>query len=424
MAENGVRQAKRWQKPGDSHLINKTQWGAEEIVAIERVLNDDWFGDGQPNREFEEELSRFTGIPYFNTTNSGSAALQVATSTLSYDRRLESGDKVLHPVTTFATSISSAVFLGMIPVFIETKPRTYVADPEQVERAIRAHPDIKGMILPHLLGNISDIARIKGVLEDRFLIEDCCDTMGGTFNGQHIGTFGDMAAFSFYGSHHITSLGVGGALGTREKRYADYAKSLIFWGRDFDAGGDFMQRYKYETIGTDSQLSAIQAAFAKAQMSRLSEFVKAREEQFSEMTKIFEAHSYFELPITEPQARPSWFAYPLMAREDAPFSRQELVAYLAHRNVETRPIMCGNILRQRAFKYTPRITLDNDKFPVGDAIDNRGLFVPCWGMPQEQRENYYSIWNDFLERYKSSYSIEAITSSRDRATVGGIIPKS
>ena len=397
---------KRWEKKGDPHKINRIQWGPEELEYIQRVFNEDWFGYGSCHKELEQRLSSFTGIPRFNLTNSGSTALTTAVKTLFHRGTLKRGDFILHPITTFPTSISCAIDYGLVPVFIETKRGTYVCDEEQVDRAIREHPEIKGMILPHLLGNIPNMDKIIGSLGARVLIEDCCDTLSGYFDGQHVGTFGDFMALSFYGSHHITAGGVGGAVGTKSEINSQIARSIIFWGHDYDThtGGsakkDFLARYDCQTIGSDFQMSAIQASFALAQMNRLAEFIKKREIQFTEMRDLFGHSDFFELPTSDPLSSPSWFCYPLTVKENAPFKRDELVAYLTENQVETRPIMCGNILRQKPFRLIERVTLDNEQFPIGDEIQRAGLFLPCWGMPDEQKEDYYRILKDFLHSKK------------------------
>lgn len=395
---NATKSWKRWRS--DPHLINRIQWDSKEIFSMEEVLSDDWFGYGEPNKQFEKKLSEFTGLKHIHLTNSGSAAIAVAVKTLIHEGILKKGDLVLHPITTFPTSIAAAIDYWIIPVFVETKERTYVIDPEQVEKAIQLYPQIKGLILPHLLGNIPDLDRITEALKGRFLIEDSCDTLGGTFNKRHTGSFADLTAFSFYGSHHITSAGVGGALATNNLRLSETARSMIFWGRDFSLGDAFLNRYKYKTIGTNSQMSAIQAAFGLAQIERLPEFVSARKKQFDEMYALFKPFErFFELPESHPCANPSWFAFPLIVKDEAPFTREEFVTCLTENKVEIRPIMCGNLLKQPPYQNIEHITLQ-ETFPIADKIETRGLFIPCWGMPEDQKRAYFSILEKFLKNIK------------------------
>ena len=396
---------KGWEKTGDPHKMNRIRWDQKELDFMREIFNQDWFGYGNFNRSLEQRLADFTGIPRFNLTNSGSTALTTAVKALFHRGTLKRGDLILHPITTFPTSISGAIDYGLVPVFIETRKGTYVVDEEQIERAIQKYPEIKGMILPHLLGNIPNMDKILGSLGARVLIEDCCDTLGGYFDGQHVGSFGDFMALSFYGSHHITAGGVGGAVGTKSEINSQLARSIIFWGHDYDThtGGtakkDFLARYDCTTIGSDFQLSALQAAFALAQMDRLKDFIKERETQFKEMQEIFKPYEKaFELPTSDPLSKPSWFCYPLTVKEAAKFKREDFVSYLTKNGVETRPIMCGNILRQKPYNSIERVTLDGEKFPIGDEIQKNGLFIPCWGMPENQKKDYYKILSDFLKK--------------------------
>ncbi len=388
---------KKWKI--DPHLMNRIQWNEKEFNAVKEVFMSDWFGAGETNKLFEKKISEFTGIKHTLLTNSGSSAILVALKTLIHEGVLKAGDLVIHPISTFATSVSSSVDLGLVPVFIETKPYTYVADPEQVEKAIARYPEIKGMVLPHIIGNISDIERIVKALNGRLLIEDSCDSLGGYFNGKHTGSLADIAVFSFYGSHHITAGGGGGAVVTNNARFAEIAHSITFWGRDFSQGPSFLNRYKYKTLGTNSQMPAIQAAFGLAQMQRLPEFLKARELQFREMDMLFKNYDFFHLPVTFEKAQPSWFGYPLIIKSHAPFTREEFVQYLTESAIEIRPIMCGNVLIQDAFKNIKHVKIQ-DSYPVADEIERAGMFIPCWGMPEDQKKNYYKTIREFLDRHR------------------------
>ena len=399
---------KFWEKKGDLHLMNRIQWDDGELESMMLPFHQDWHGYGNAQQTLEKKLAEFTNVKYFNLTNSGSTAITTGLKVFKEQGRFKYGDKVLHPITTFPTSISPAIDYGAIPVYIETKPGRYVVDEEQVERAIRKHPDIVGMILPHLLGNIPNMDKIKASLGERWLIEDSCDTMGGYFKGKHIGSFGDFVAFSFYGSHHITTAGVGGSIGTNDEKLSKLAKSIIFWGHDYTThdnkktNTDFLNRYATETIGNDFQMSGIQAGFGLSQMKKLDKFIKARAKQFEELDTIFheKGGNNFVLPNSDPDSSPSWFSYPLVVKDDAPFTRKDFVDYLTENHVEIRPIMCGNIIKQPPFAKAKRITLDGDKFPIADSIESGGFFIPAWGMPENQKEDYYEVLNKFLGKFK------------------------
>ncbi len=396
---------RKWEKHGDMHLINRVQWNNRELEKMMIPFEQDWHGYGDAQQNLEKELSNFTGINYFNLTNSGSTAIMTGLKVFKEQERFKQGDLILHPITTFPTSISSAIDYGGVPVYIETKPGTYVVDEDQVEMAIIKHPEIKGMILPHLLGNVPNMDRVKEILGERWLIEDCCDTIGSYFNGRHVGSFGEFAAFSFYGSHHITAAGVGGSIGTNNEDLSKLAKSIIFWGHNYDIHDngktytDFLNRYATQTLGNDFQMSGVQAGFGLAQIEKLPRFVKERKKQFGELEKIFneKGREHFILPKSDSESDPSWFSYPLVVKKNAPFTREEFVNYLGENHVEIRPIMCGNILRQPPFAKKRSIVLDKE-FPIADDIERGGFFIPAWGMSEEQKQDYHKVLKNFLEK--------------------------
>jgi CDP-6-deoxy-D-xylo-4-hexulose-3-dehydrase len=399
---------KKWEKHGDLHLMNRVQWDGEELEKMKIPFLQDWHGYGDAQELLEQKLSDFTGVKYFNLTNSGSTAITTALKVLREQKRFNYGDLIIHPITTFPTSISPAIDYGGIPVFIETKEGTYVADEEQVEIAIKKYPNIAGMILPHLLGNISNTESILKSLNGRWLIEDSCDTLGGSFDGKQTGNFGDFAAFSFYGSHHKSTAGVGGAVGTNDEELSKLAKSIIFWGHYYDnhtnkdRHSNFLNRYATQTIGSDFQMSGIQAGFGLAQIEKLPKFIEERKKQFKELDDLLheKGEEYFVFPKSDPKSDPSWFSYPLVVKKSAPFTREEFVNYLTENYVEVRPIMCGNLIRQIPFAKAKKITLDNEKFPIGDSIEERGFFIPAWGMPENQKRDYHETLRKFLDTYK------------------------
>jgi CDP-6-deoxy-D-xylo-4-hexulose-3-dehydrase len=214
-------------------LINRIVWGPAEIGQIQDVLDNDWFGPGPKVEKFANVISDYTDIDLVQPVNSGSTALTLAVEAMLRLGLWQPGDLILHPLLTFPTSIVPALKNNLIPLFVDVDPHTYQIDLVQVQAAIATFGDrIAGAIIPHLLGNILDMALLLEILDGRLLIEDCCDTMGGYYDGLHVGNFGHVAAFSFYGSHHVTTAGVGGALATHIGEMYDYAKSATHWGRN------------------------------------------------------------------------------------------------------------------------------------------------------------------------------------------------
>lgn len=406
------RQWQEWQ-PGDPVLINRIVWGQPELGQIQEVLDNDWFGPGKKVTEFGQSLADFTKIKYCQPVNSGSSALMLAVRAMMELGKWAPGDFILHPALTFPTSIAPAIQCGLIPVFVDVNPHTYQIDLNQAERAIDVYGDkIKGAIIPHLLGNICDMDALLGLLDWRPLIEDCCDTLGGYYDGKHVGSFGEVAAFSFYGSHHITTGGVGGALMTNNAKVYDLAKSMTHWGRtDYSLITDvykrFSKRYWYETLGYDYQMTELQAAFGIAQLGRLDKANELRMKRFYELDRFFSVKlhldNYFYLPYTDSdEAAPSWFAYPLTIKPHAPFDRHELVTYLIANKIEIRPLFTGNILSHPAFRR-----LSNEQVRLVGAlvksvwIGRRSLFLPAWGMSDGEMAYMLEVLEKFFEDYKA-----------------------
>jgi CDP-6-deoxy-D-xylo-4-hexulose-3-dehydrase len=396
-------QWKEW-KPGDPILINRIVWGQPEIDQLQAVLDNDWFGPGQKVKEFARSISDYTDIEHVQPVNSGSTALTLAVEAMIDLELWQPGDWILHPLLTFPTSIVPVIKSGLRPFFVDVDPNTYQID-LNIEAAINIYGSrIKGAIIPHLLGNISDMALLMEILDGRPFIEDCCDTMGGYYDGLHVGNFGHVAAFSFYGSHHVTTAGVGGALATHSEEIYNYAKSATHWGRNDYAQFDhpyekFRYRYHYETLGSDYQMTEIQAAFGIVQMARLDAANEKRAQRFAELARYFsDLEDYFYLPKTDSnRATPSWFCYPLTIKPDAPFDRRRFAMHLIENKIEIRPLFTGNILKHPAFGNLPPIGMEKHGTSNADLIGESGLFLPAWGMSDGEMGYMLEILNEFFE---------------------------
>lgn len=393
---------KQWE-PGKPVTINRIVWDGLESENLQDVLERDWFGPGHYASELEKALASYVGVKYAQLTNSGSSALLLAVQALKTIGYWNDGDLILHPACTFPTSCNPIWQSGLIPVFVDVEPGTYNIDASLVEQALNKHPEIKGAIIPHLIGNIAEWDYIRELMGDRPIIEDSCDTMGGLYDGVPVGRLGDIAALSFYGSHHITTAGVGGAALTNDAQHHRLIKSMTFWGRQFVKTGDlyfdFTQRYTYETIGYDMQMSEIQAAFGLAQMERLNELNEGRNKQFALTHNLFaKRQDWFVLPRQHPKANPSWFGYPVLIQESAPFDRSHFATHLIENKIEIRPLFAGNLTRQKAYRNVPYVT-------VGDLTQanrnmERALFLPAWGgMTEEQTAYLFGVVEGFMEQW-------------------------
>lgn len=398
---------KEWTK-GEPILMSRIVWDAEEEQRIQDVLDGDWFGPGKQAEQFASEIARLHGVRFCLPVNSGSSALKLITDALLHLNRILPETYVLHPALTFPTSIAPSIQAGLIPMWLDVDRGTYVVNARQVAQAVEDHGSRIGCaVIPHLLGNIPNMRVIMDALGDIPLIEDCCDTLGGRYAGKSLGSFGVAAATSFYGSHHISTLGVGGALLTSDEELFEVARSMCFWGRSFTTNGDkyddFVARYTYRTIGYDMQMTEMQAAFGLGQLTRLPELLTRRGQAFEDFYRFLISYrDWLQLPVQHPKAQPSWFGFPLTVRGEAPFNRKQLALALMDAGVEIRPLFTGDITRQAAFRG---IGLKHAATPNAEDCGDNALFFPAWGhMTLAQIAHVKRAFQEFFKQVGGRYA--------------------
>ncbi len=343
--------------------------GAPELQRMVDASLDGWLTTGRFNAEFEQRLAAFLGVPHVLTVNSGSSANLVAFSTLTSpllgDRAIRPGDEVIGVAAGFPTTVNPILQFGAVPVFVDVELATHNIDPARIEAAIT--PKTKAIMLAHALGNpfnlevVTELCRRHGL----WLVEDCCDALGATYDGQLVGTFGDIATLSFYPAHHIT-MGEGGAVFTRSPELRRIAESFRDWGRDCycPPGKDntcgkrfcwklgslpegYDHKYTYSHLGYNLKISDMQAACALAQMDRLEGFIATRRANFTWLRERLESCAeFFHLPEATPRSNPSWFGFPLVLKESAGVRRVDLINYLEENRIATRLLFAGNLTRQ------------------------------------------------------------------------------
>lgn len=346
--------------------------GAEVRALVDSSL-DFWLTTGRYAKRFERQFAGRFGLRKAALVNSGSSANLVALSALTSsklgERQLRPGDEIITAAAGFPTTVNPIVQNGMVPVFLDAEVPTYNLDVTQLEAALS--PRTRGIMVAHTLGNpfrADVIAEFAGK-HDLWVVEDCCDAVGSTLNGRHVGTFGDVATTSFYPAHHIT-MGEGGCVLTNNLRLNVLIESFRDWGRDCycEPGVDntcgkryewclgdlpcgYDHKYTYSHIGYNLKLTDMQAAVGVAQLEKLDGFIAARRENFKTLYDGLAAlQEFFILPEATPGSDPSWFGFPIAVREDAPFSREELVQHLNAKKIATRLLFAGNLIRQPAYK--------------------------------------------------------------------------
>ena len=347
--------------------------GSLELKNMVEASLDGWLTTGRFNEQFEKKLASFLGIKCLLTVNSGSSANLIAFSTLTSpklkERAIQKGDEVISVAAGFPTTVNPIIQFGAVPVFIDVKIPTYNIDENLVEGAITKKT--KAIMLAHTLGNPFNVKRIKEICDkyNLWLIEDSCDALGSKFNGQNVGTFGDLATLSFYPAHHIT-MGEGGAVFTNSKKLERIAESFRDWGRDCycEPGKDntcnkrfgwqlgdlpfgYDHKYTYSHLGYNMKITDMQAACGLAQLDRLEGFIKKRKENFNFLYKnLKELEEFLILPEPEKSSEPSWFGFPLSLRQNKKFNRVDLISYLNANKIGTRLLFAGNLIKQPYMK--------------------------------------------------------------------------
>ena len=377
----------------------------KELVALVDSSLDFWLTEGRYSESFAEKISDFLGVENVILTNSGSSSNLIALSALTSKKlgkkRLVPGDEVITVAAGFPATVTPILQNGLIPVFVDVELPTYNIDVEALKKAVS--PKTRAVFIAHTLGNPFDLDAVLKIVKehDLWLIEDNCDAFGSRYRGKYTGTFGHLATISFYPAHHITT-GEGGAVVTNNEQLAQIVRSFRDWGRDcYCAGGEnntcgkrftqqfgtlpagYDHKYVYSEIGYNLKMTDMQAAIGSAQMDKLETFGEKRRANFKRYQEMFSAYEkFFLLPEATPDSDPSWFTYILSVRENAPFTRNDLVTFLNERRIETRNIFAGNILRQPAFIDRPcRV---EGKLPVTDFIMNNTFFLGTYpGMTEE-----------------------------------------
>jgi CDP-4-dehydro-6-deoxyglucose reductase, E1 len=334
---------------------------------------DFWLTTGRFAKQFERAFAKWFGVRSCLLVNSGSSANLVALSALTSpqlgDRRLMPGDEVITAAEGFPTTVNPIVQNNLVPVFLDAHIPTYNIDTTHLEAAISSKT--KAIMIAHTLGNPFNVAAVMETAKrhNLWVIEDTCDALGATYNGQKAGTFGDLATISFYPAHHIT-MGEGGAVLTNNPLLKKLVESFRDWGRDCwcEPGVDntcgkrfdwqlgelphgYDHKYTYSHIGYNLKLSDMQAAVGVAQLEKLDGFIARRKENFNYLLEqLRPLEQYLILPEATPNSDPSWFGFPITVREDAPVSRNTLVQHLEKHKIGTRLLFGGNLLRQPAYK--------------------------------------------------------------------------
>jgi CDP-4-dehydro-6-deoxyglucose reductase, E1 len=347
--------------------------GVKELQNMVEASLDGWLTTGRFNAEFETKLAKFIGVNHLITVNSGSSANLVAFSTLTSprlgDRSIKKGDEVIGVAAGFPTTVNPIVQFGAVPVFVDVEMNTHNINADLIEAAIT--PKTKAIMLAHTLGNPFNLRKVKEICDryNLWLVEDCCDALGATFDGKMVGTWGDIATLSFYPAHHMT-MGEGGAVFTNDSLLKLIAESFRDWGRDCyclpgkddTCGKRFGQqfgslpdgydhKYVYSHLGYNLKITDMQAACGLAQLDSLGYFIEKRRSNFTYFKeRLSTLTDFIELAEATPSSDPSWFGFPITIKESSGVRRVDLVKYLDQFKIGSRLLFAGNLINQPYFQ--------------------------------------------------------------------------
>lgn len=367
---------------------------AFDVESLVDSALDFWLTTGRYAAQFERAFARYVGVRGATLVNSGSSANLLALTALTSpklgDRRLKPGDEVITLAAGFPTTVNPIIQNRLVPVFVDVQIPTYNIDASRLEAALSDRT--RAVMIAHTLGNPFDVEAVQAFVSrhDLWLVEDCCDALGATYQGRKVGTFGDAATVSFYPAHHIT-MGEGGCVLTEKPLLKTIVESFRDWGRDCwcDPGKEntcgkrfqwelgelpcgYDHKYTYSHIGYNLKLTDMQAAVGVSQLRKLPGFIERRRANFAALyAGLRELEEVFILPQATPDSEPSWFGFPLAVRPGGPFTRNQAIAWLEERKIATRLLFGGNLVRQPAYAgvdYRVAGPLENTDFVMNNVF--------------------------------------------------------
>lgn len=363
-------------KPGDRVAYASRVYDEKEMQALTDAMLDFWLTTGRFADEFESNFSEWIGVRYAHLVNSGSSANLIAFSVLTApelgERQIKRGDEVITVACAFPTTVAPILQYGAVPVFVDVDIPQYNIDVCKLEEAISEKT--KAVMLAHTLGNPFNLEVVKGFCDkyNLWLVEDNCDALGSeyTIDGgtKFTGTWGDIGTSSFYPPHHMT-MGEGGAVYTDDPLLHRLVLSYRDWGRDCicPSGQDgvcghrfnrqfgelpfgYDHKYTYSHFGYNLKVTDLQAAVGVEQLRKFPSFIKRRRHNWERLHKALEPVSdRIILPEPAKNSRPSWFGFLISMKEGSTLDRNKVTQYIESKNVQTRMLFSGNLIKHPAF---------------------------------------------------------------------------
>lgn len=367
--------------------LHEPTTGGEEIFAALETMLSTFTTMGKKVRVFEQQYAAFNQTRYGVMSNSGSSANLLSIAALANPvtpNGLKPGDEVIVPALSWSTTIWPLIQHQLVPVFVDCCPRTLNLDIHKLEQAIG--PKTRAIKLVHVYGNPCNMDAILPLVNKNnlWLIEDCCEAMGARYRDKPVGSFGDISNFSFFFSHHISTL-EGGMSVTQNFALAEMLRILRAhgWSREADEHRKYVDMYPeidprfiFINQGYNLRPTEVNAAMGQIQLPRLEGFTDARRKTAVRLKQSLGAYAeLFDFQAEEKHGKHVWFGFPVFIKKTAPFSVKDITAFLNQKGIETRPVIAGNMARHPAFKlYHHKIagTLEG-----ADHVMQQGFALPC-----------------------------------------------
>jgi CDP-4-dehydro-6-deoxyglucose reductase, E1 len=390
--------------------VQETSYGGDEINAVVRTLLSTMTTMGKQVKEFQEQYAQYVGAKHAVMSNSGSSnnLLSVAALANPFTKdHLKPGDEVIVPALSWSTTIWPIVQYNLIPVFVDCDLHDFNLDLNKLESAIG--PKTRAIKLVHVYGNPCNMDAIMSLAKKHhlFVIEDCCEAMGATYNDQHVGTFGNVGNYSFFYAHHITTL-EGGISVTNDFDLTETMKILRAhgWSREsvehqkyVNMYPDIDPRFIFINQGYNLRPTELNAAMGKVQLPKLDGFNDKRRAAADYLLKhLAKYQEFFHFQQETPKGKHVWFGFSLVLKDAAPFSLKDITTYLTKQGIETRPIIAGNMVRHPGVKMYPhRIGGD---LHAADTVMRKGFSFGCHqGTDQNACEHIVYVIDSFVKAY-------------------------
>ncbi|HLB41640.1 MAG TPA: DegT/DnrJ/EryC1/StrS family aminotransferase [Gammaproteobacteria bacterium] len=366
----------------ESYRLAYSSWDSTEVNAIQDLVDKQRFTMGEAVAIFEQQFAQKFKRRFAVMVNSGSSANLLAIAALCYKKEdaLEPGDEVIVPSLSWSTTYYPIHQYNLSLVFVDISKRTLNIDISQLEDALSSKT--RAIFVPNILGNPAPLTELQIFCQQHnlYLIEDNCESMGALLDGQYTGTFGICSTFSTFFSHHICTMEGGLVLTDDEEIYHlllclrshGWTRHLPEQNRLCNKAKDpFYESFRFILPGYNVRPLEISGAIGTQQLKKLDNFIKVRRENAAYFQALFKDDENFYLQQENGQS--SWFGFSLLLREECNIDREKFIEILQKANIEVRPVISGNFLRNEVVKYLSyRVvgTHDNSEY-----VHEKGFFV-------------------------------------------------